>query len=69
MLKDKLRSSEKTQSLGDESSRLIGGLFKKDNDIYDYDISENESISKIWGKDLTLALNEYFISPWNYTLW
>ena len=27
--KDKLGSSEKTQSLGDESSRLIGGLFKE----------------------------------------
>ena len=56
MLKDKSRSSENSQVLGDESRRLIGGLFKKNNDICDYDILENESISYIWGKGLTLAL-------------
>ena len=39
MLKDKVGSSEKSQSLGDGSSRLIDGWFKKENDIYDYNIS------------------------------
>ena len=39
MLKDKSRSSEKSQPLGDESRRLIGGLSKKDSWIYDSDIS------------------------------
>ena len=38
MLKDKSGSSEKSQVLGDESRRLIGGLFKKENVIYDSDI-------------------------------
>ena len=50
MFKDESVSSEKSQFLGDESSRLIGGLSKKGSDISDLDISE------IWGKDLTLAL-------------
>ena len=40
---DKLGYSEKTQVLGDGSSGLIGGLFKECTDIYDSDISENES--------------------------
>ena len=55
-LKDKPGSSEKSQSLGDESSRLIGGLFKKETDISNSDLSESESISDIWGNYLTLAL-------------
>ena len=38
LLKDKSWSSEKSQSLGDESSRVIGGLSKKGYDIYDSDI-------------------------------
>ena len=42
----KSRSSEKSQLLRDESRRLIGGLSKKGYSIYDYDISENESISE-----------------------
>ena len=39
-LKDKSISSEKSQFLGDESSRLRGGLSKKGYDIFYYDISE-----------------------------
>ena len=46
LLKDKSISSEKSQFLGDESSRLRGGLLKKGSDIYDYDISETKSISE-----------------------
>ena len=56
MDRDKLGFNEKTKSLGDAASRLIGGLFKKDTDIYDSDISENESILDIWGNYLTMAL-------------
>ena len=41
MDKDKSRSSEKTQVLGDGSSGLIGELSKEDTEIYDFDISEN----------------------------
>ena len=37
-LKDKSGSSEKSQVLGDESRRLMGGLFKKETEIYDSDI-------------------------------
>ena len=55
-VKDNWGSSEKTQSLGDESSRLIGGLFKKCTDILDPNIWESEYISHIWENDLTLAL-------------
>ena len=44
LLKDKSISSRKFQSLGDGSRRLIGGLFKKDTEISDSDISKNESI-------------------------
>ena len=44
MLKDKSISSEKSQFLGDESSRLRGGLSKKGYYIYYYDISENKYI-------------------------
>ena len=40
MLKDKSISSEKSQFLGDESSRLRGGLSNKGYDIYDSNISE-----------------------------
>ena len=69
MLKEKLWSSEKSQVLGDESRRLIDGLSKKENDISDSDISESKYISYIWGNEFTLALKEYFISPWNYALW
>ena len=36
---------EKSKFLGDESSRLRGGLSKKGYDIYDYDISEIKYIS------------------------
>ena len=54
MDKDKSGSSEKTQSLGGGSSGLIGDLSKKDIEIYDSNISENESILGMWGKDLTL---------------
>ena len=39
MLKDKSGSSEKSQVLGDESKRLVGGLFNKETEIYDFDIS------------------------------
>ena len=46
LLKDKSGSIEKSQLLRDESRRLIGGLSKKGYDIYDSDISENESISE-----------------------
>ena len=45
MLKDKSGSSEKSQSLGDESRRPIGGLSKKEIDIYYSDISEGKYIS------------------------
>ena len=38
LLKGKSISSEKSQFLGDESSRLRGGLSKKGYDIYDSDI-------------------------------
>ena len=48
MLKDKSGSSEKTQSLGDEARRLVGGLSKKETDIFYSDISEHESISDNW---------------------
>ena len=41
LLKDKSGSSEKSQVLGDESRRLMGGVFKKENKIYYFDISEN----------------------------
>ena len=47
LLKDKSRSSEKSQLLRDESRRLIGGLSKKETDISDSDISEGKSISEI----------------------
>ena len=56
MDKDKLGSNQRTQSLGDGSSRLICDLYNKDTEIYDFDISENESISDILENDLTLAL-------------
>ena len=38
LLKDKSVSSEMSQSLRDESRRLIGGLSKNEPDIYDSDI-------------------------------
>ena len=44
MLKGKSISSEKSQFLGDESSRLREGLSRKGYDIYDSDISEDKSI-------------------------
>ena len=47
LLKDKSGPSEKSQVLGDESRILIGGLSKKDTQIYDSDISENGFISDI----------------------
>ena len=47
-LKGKPISSEKSQFLGDESSRLRGGSSKKYSDIYDSDISEDKSISETW---------------------
>ena len=47
LLKDNSISNEKSQFLGDESSRLRGGSSKKGSDIYDSDISENKSISEI----------------------
>ena len=56
MLKDKSGSSEKSQVLGDGSSRLIDGWFKKENEIYDSDISKIKSISYMGGKDLTLEI-------------
>ena len=46
LLKGKSISSEKSQFLGDESSRLRGGSSKKDSDISDSDISEDKSISE-----------------------
>ena len=46
LLKDKSISSEKSQFLGDESSRLRGGLSKKGSDISDFDISKTQSISE-----------------------
>ena len=39
LLKDKSGSSEKSQSLGDEYRRLVDGLSKKKNNIYNSDIS------------------------------
>ena len=45
LLKGKSISSEKSQFLGDESSRLRGGSSKKGSDISDSDISENKYIS------------------------
>ena len=45
LLKGKSISSEISQFLGDESSRLRGGSSKKCYDISDYDISENKYIS------------------------
>ena len=42
--------------MGDGSSRMIGDLSKKYIEIYDFYISENESILDILEKDLTLAL-------------
>ena len=47
LLKGKSIFSEKSQFLGDESSRLRGGSSKKDSDIYDSDISENKYILEI----------------------
>ena len=44
MLKDKSVSSEESQLLRRESSRMIGGSFKKGSNIYDSDILENEPI-------------------------
>ena len=69
LLKDKSWSSEKSQLLRDESRRMICGLSKKGYDISNSDISKNESIWKTREKDFTLALESYFISPWNYALW
>ena len=40
LLKGKSISSEKSQFLGDESSRLRGGLSKKGSDIFYSNISE-----------------------------
>ena len=48
LLKDKSISSEKSQFLGDESSRLREGSSKKGFDIYDSDISEDKYISDTW---------------------
>ena len=45
MLKGKSISSEKSQSLGDESRRLMGGLSKKGSDIFYFDRSETKYIS------------------------
>ena len=45
LLKDKSISSEKSQFLGDESSRLGEGSSKKGSDIYDSDISDIKYIS------------------------
>ena len=45
LLKDKSISSEKSQFLGDESSRLRGGSSKKVYDIYNSDILETKYIS------------------------
>ena len=56
MLKQKSRSTKKSQSLGDESRRLISGLSKKETKISDYDISYKKYISDMWGNYLTLAL-------------
>ena len=56
LLKDKLGSSEKSQLLEDESTRMIGGLSKKGYDISDSDISETKYISNTWEKDITMAL-------------
>ena len=56
MLKDKSISSEKSQFLGDESSRLGEGSSKKGYDIYDFDISDIKSILEAWEKERTLAL-------------
>ena len=39
LVKDKSRSSEKSQLFKDEYKRLIDGLSKKGFDIYDSDIS------------------------------
>ena len=44
LLKGKSISSEKSQFLGDESSRLRGGSSKKGYDISDYNISDTKSI-------------------------
>ena len=44
MLKDKSGLSEKSQLLGDESRRLIGGLSKKETDISVSNISKSKSI-------------------------
>ena len=49
--------------MGDESSRLVGGLFKKCTDISDPDILESEYISYIWENYLTLELKGYCILP------
>ena len=49
-------SSEKSQSLGDESRRLIGGLSKKETEIFYSNVSESKYISEMWGNYLTLAL-------------
>ena len=47
MLKDKSISSENSQFLGDESSRMRGGLSKKGYDNSDSYISETKYISEI----------------------
>ena len=46
LLKGKSISSEKSQFLGDESSRLRGGSSKKGSDIYDSNISNTKYISE-----------------------
>ena len=48
LLKGKSISSEKSQFLGDESSRMRGGSSKKYSNIYDSYISEDKSISDTW---------------------
>ena len=58
LLKGKSISSEKSQFLGDESSRLRGGSSKKGYDISDSDISEDKYISETWENERTLALKE-----------
>ena len=46
LLKGKSISSEKSQFLGDESSRLRGGSSKEGSDISDSDISETKYLSE-----------------------
>ena len=56
LVKDKSISSEQSQFLGDESSRLRGWSSMKGSHISYSDISENKYISDTWENEITMVL-------------